>query len=468
MRKRATVSHAEASTRSRRRLSIAALVAAMAVLTLLVAWLPSAPPEDDSVRSSAGPGRLGLWRLLTSFGWSVEAFDDRPGRLPVDGSCVWLARLPKGPESAHSTEDEQDEGEPADTEATSEARARRDQPLRDALEFSPAHPRHYKSFVAQGGRLFVECGGDEDLQRLTGEFGFSELAHLTRREVDDPASTTWRAPDGEELHIANRAGACFDGMESLPRAIPLWIDAEDRVRAFELPLGRGRIVLFAQRGLFDNAALASVDHAVIALRLVERAGRDRRILLDESSGFLGAPTLAELAWRPRARAFTLSLILLALVASWRAFAAREIPRDPPPVDRLSPRSRARATANMTLRARRFELIASDLRERAALRVCASRRLPTSKARLAIGFTSARERFVDECRLDADRDAWLATLEPTPAIDAAGLVELDRALTRLESRLGPAPIASTSRRRGTPRVAESLESRTHAREPASPV
>ena len=38
----------------------------------------------------------------------------------------------------------------------------------------------------------------------------------------------------------------------------------------------------------------------------------------------------------------------------------------------------------------------------------------------------RERFVDECRLDADRDAWLATLEPTPAIDAAGLVELDRA------------------------------------------
>lgn len=434
-----------------RKLSIAALVAAMALLSLLVAWLPSAPPAEDSARSAAGPGRLGLWRLLESFGWSVEAFDERPGRLPGDGSCVWLARLPGDLELADSSADELVSGEIEEVKANTEARARGDQPLRDALELSPAHPRHYRSFVAQGGRLFVECAADLDLERLTNEFGFSELAHLARREVDDDAATIWRASDGEELRVGSAEGACFEGMESLPRAIPLWIDAESRVRAFELPVGRGRLVLFAQRGLFDNATLASNDHAVIALRLVERAGRDRRILLDESNGFLGAPTLLELAWRPRARPFTLGLILLALMTSWRAFAAREIPRDPPPVDRLSPRSRARAMANLMLRARRYDLIADDLRERAALRAATACHLPANRARLAMGPASARARFAEECRFGADEGAWLAAMEPTPIRAASELAELDRALIRLESRLGSAPIVSASRRSLRPRA-----------------
>ena len=192
----------------------------------------------------------------------------------------------------------------------------------------------------------------------------------------------------------------------------------------------------------DNEVIGERDHALHLTRLVEELDLGGRLLFDEYALGLWDPDSAGgLALSKGVRGVSLHLLLLLLLVVWRAAWTREFPRDPQPLERVSPLARAEARAALLERAGRPDL-AGDLLRRGVLN-----RL---RARLKLA-GSRRERAFD-CSLDA-----LVASDQT----AGGRWEAfaDREARRMAQRSGR-PEAGESWSRvftaGLPRTARGLE------------
>ena len=134
----------------------------------------------------------------------------------------------------------------------------------------------------------------------------------------------------------------------------------------------------------------------------------------------------------RALPFTVSAALFALLFLWRSFQAREIQRDPPPLELLSPRFRALARARLFQRAGRFDLLAEQLLRGWVLEQGAAARLPESACLAALSDPQAARDFARQLGAGADAERWAGTLAGRSVADARGLTALERELRALQT------------------------------------
>ncbi len=409
----------------------AILLFALLVLLSVLSWMiPSNQAlETHGARSSSDEGRRGLQSLLSEFGFEAERWDQRPGALTAGRGLVWLAHLPHGVEP-----------DSAEGGAAKEEDAQGAAPLREALRRGLSNPQHYRRFAAGGGSVLVEISEPQELTRLATDFGFFELEHVElaqRNEVSSQAdaapSCTWIS--GEPLEVLVHESHGFSGIESVALANVLLEDALGAALIVEVPIGRGRLVLCGIGAGFHNASLSAHDHAVVCIRLAERLSNGGAIRIDESKGLGGgSPALFDLATAPRALPFSVSLLSLALLFLWRSFFAREIPRDPPAVEFMSPRTRALARARLLERARRFDLLAEQLRVGTARRIGALTRVAPPLCAQAPRNVESAQQFARAIGAGGDEARWVQALAGKPVRSSHDLIELDSDLCELEDQL----------------------------------
>ncbi len=441
-------------------LLLLALAALVGMSTLL------APGESTNIardaRSPADDGRLGLARLLREFEFSAQRWEKRPGALPVGEGLVWLARLPVALEPL-SVDGEQNEapGEEPEEEPWEEPWEEPEEatgvptgdgptrvgsaPLTQALQRSLSNPKHYRRFTSRGGNLLVELSSASEIERLRTEFGFYELEHLglfgRDSDVKQSIETTWEEREG--LALAAAGVSAFTGAESLPFATVLLEDGARAPLILSVPIGRGSLVLATCGELFDNGRLAKHDHSVLAVRIAERFAQGTAVRFDESSSMgENAPTLVEFATAKRARPFTAALLLLALVFAWRSFADREIPREPPPLEFMSPHTRALARARLFQRARRFDLLAEQLRRGRAQALAEYWRVAPSLAQESLDSAELARRFARAIGVQgADEQRCIELFVDRPVVNPRDLIRLDADLAAFENRYAPRTRAS---------------------------
>jgi hypothetical protein len=424
-----------------------ALLALMLLFTLLQAFAPdAAEPRARAANSSLGNGRMALLRLLEAADFPVERWTKRPGALPRKPGAVWLAQLPPSLKSG------------AERESAS------DEPLQHALAGGLSNPQHFRRFAAQGGSVIIELREQAQLARLVAEFGLFELEHLrlvSEDELRAPLSeASWLG--AEKIHLATAPHLSLSGIESLPNGTVLLEDAQARVLVFELPLGRGSVVLACVDDQFDNANLAQLDHAVLAVRLAERGRHGGAIYLDESSGLGGdAPSLLELALRPRALPFSAALIAVALMALWRSLFAREIELQAPALEPMSPRTRTLARARLFQRAQRFDLLAEQLRRGIVRRVGARSGMTVAQSLAALENSQAAGEWVARAAPGGDAKHWMEVLSAPSPQTAAALERFERKLGDLEAKAGQSTAGAS------PRVSSHAPSTARRPLPAAP-
>jgi len=391
-----------------------------------------AAPRERGVDSAGDQGRLALLRLLQAADFSVERWSGRPGALPPFPGTLWLAQLP--PPFAGAEQDE----------------AAQDEPLRDALARGWSNPQHYRRFAAQGGNVIVELHEDAELRRLAQEFGFIELEHLRleapgEERTEAAQGASW--VDGEQLSLAVDASTQLLGLESVPDGVRLLDTDQDRALGFEVPIGRGALLLVLGGSMFDNQRLARHDHAVLAVRLAERGPRAGTIHLDEFTGLGGgAPTLLELALAPRALPFTLAFAALALLALWRSFGAREIPLEAPPPAGMSPLTRTLARGRLLQRAKRYDMIAGQLRRGTLRRVGARAGIPAAQSLAAASGPQAAAAWAQRAAPGSDPQRWVELLCARDPQRAAELERFDLELRELELQVMGAQPSGAARTR----------------------
>ena len=420
------------------------LAAGLAVLLLVLVTALSVldGPRAEVPGSVVGvepQGRRAAYLLLGELGWPVEAWNQRPGVLPAGRHVLWMADVPdyelEELEQTEETEAEQPDGREPD--ALDLARA---QGLRS--------PRHYRGFVEQGGTLVIPF--DEQTRSwLTQDLGLDELQGI---EAGPPARTPLEVAGEavEILRLGDTLTARID--ERVPRDA-LIVDAEGNAVVLEVPVGRGRVVLLADDRFLDNRLLPEAGHALLLVRLAEMLDRGGRHLFDEYAlGRWSEPSPASLALQPDKRLFTLHVVLVALLATWCLAWVREFPRDPEAFEQVSPLSRARAQADLLLRARRVDVLA-DLLRRGVLR----RLLPRRGRRAARGADPSPasapelEALAAGCGRAGDAERWKEALLTRPVRRLSDLARLDQDLRRIEAAVGRSETAlSPSDPRPTPR------------------
>ena len=398
--------------------ALAVLILVAAVLAPLLSRKPS--QEHGSVASTQPEGRRAALLLLRELGLAAEAWRLRPGLLPSGPHLVWLARAP---------------GERAQDPTHSQGEA---DPLEAAREAGPGALRHYREFVEQGGTLLLPSG-EAELEFLVRGLGIeacADLERLTLAQANDEVRLA-----GEALELPWGEHAFADPASAGARFEPLLLGPEGELLAFELPLGRGTLAVLAGDRFLDNARLGEGDCAVLLARLAERyagEGRARRVLFDEGAlGRLASGSPIAMALAPRALPFTLHALALLALLVWRSAWVREFPRDPEPLEQLSPLVRAQSQAALLARGKKAAELASMLREGTLVRV--SQRLEGGAREGAAG----EERAARVSRLAAASGApgaverWREALLERRVASLAELAALDRDLRALEAEAGGA-------------------------------
>lgn len=336
-------------------LRIASSVALAAVLglALLLAVLPGGESaEERSVYSVANGGRRAAFRLLDALGWSVEAWTRAPGLLPSDGHLLFLGGVPDDPPGYGDVAQPEEGGAGAETAPLRPPGSRR---LRD--------PLHYLRFIEEGGTLVVPFT-DEHAKFLAERLGFAELATLQRERRPLPS-------DAPAVPIRLASGETLEGHGAELWFRPLDVSSPLRViaagpytRAMILAerVGHGTLVLLASDRFLDNEFIDCGDNALLLVRLIEELRPTGQIFFDEYSlgGWVPESPL-ELALAPETRGFSLHLLALAFLGFWSLAWVRQFPRDPEPLEQLSPLDRARAHAGWIAAVGRFDLLARMLR-----------------------------------------------------------------------------------------------------------
>lgn len=454
-----------------RRLPALLLALLVALFSISTWFVTPGNGEEQGVRSVQGGGRRALFLLLSSWDFEAAVRRGRPGLLPHDRSLVWVERFRAGElpmaERPKPPETELPEvAEPGPAEPESAADGLGDRPLREALGRGLSSPRHYRRFVEDGGSLLVEVDSTESLRRLSSECGFVEIDGLAMESL----ARSSRAGEGERVVLWDEAesltlgdlpAARFVATEEVRDGRVLVSNAAGDVLALEVPVGRGSLIVLASGELFQNQALAQGDNAVLAVRLAEHgtrhmAGSPRRTVRIDESGGLGedSPSILDFAFDARALPFTTALILFALLALWRALAAREIPREPTRDEYLSPRTRALGRARLYLRARRHDLLAQELRQACARELAGTLRLAPQLAAEAVGSEQAAQNFLRLALPGAPAEELpplARALSVDPVRDGRDLARLDLQLRRLRERCTTLPRAQARRAAPGPRL-----------------
>ncbi|MEW6074482.1 MAG: hypothetical protein AB1726_18040 [Planctomycetota bacterium] len=319
------------------------------LIGVLAAFLPA--DEEASGRrafSADADGRHPAYLLLVSLGFRPERWTDAPGRLPAGAHLLLLPAAPPPPLGLADA--------PAGDPAATGSRRRRD-------------PLHYRRFLEEGGALL--SGLDEGRREfLADELFLAGVADLAVESSPAPDEAPARAvlATGEEIPLAPDLAERFAPATISSDFEVLAADEEGRPLAVERPVGRGRLVLLASDALLGRDEIGRAGHALLLVRLVEELAPGGRILFDDYAlGDWRPDSPLALALAPGARAFTLHLLLLGLLAVWGAARPFPFPRDPEPLALVSPLTRVRAWAATLVRLRRWNLLGTLLVEGARRR-----------------------------------------------------------------------------------------------------
>lgn len=389
-------------SRGRRRAT--ALAAAFAVgLALLALFAPGAPPRagvPDSVQSREAGGRRAAASLLDALGHPTEMWSGAPGSLPTGPGVLWLPGVPR----------------PAGEEGTRPAGELHD-------------PAHYRAHARRGAALVLPAEGAEEL--LTDELGLGRARGLARATVEPRDVEELALLGGAPLRVALPDVALWDPTR-LPTAFEPIVRAPDgSAFAVELAVGKGRVVVLADDRFLDNDAIATADHALLLVRLVEELARGAPVRFDEYALGAWRPTSkTELALGPRMFWLTVNGVLLALLVTWRHAWARSFPRDPEALEVLSPLVRARSGAALLERARRFDVLAERLAAGVLRQAARTVRLPPAPA--ADG-PALLEAVGGALGTPDELAAWRAELFGRDVRRPADLERVARALDAIEER-----------------------------------
>lgn len=302
---------------------------AMALLLIgLMALGGTSSDATGSVGSAERDGRLAGFLLLEDLGHAPELWLQPPGELPAGPHQVWLSAAPV----FHAERDV----ELAD-----------DDPLAAARSSGPAGTLRYREFMEQGGTLVLPA---------TERIALFLEAEL---ELEPEPILAWqREQPGRLIETALEQR----GFQTLAGTDVVEHYAGDELLATEVPVGAGSYVLIPAGDYLDNEHLGEGDNAFLLTHLAGRCAAGGRLLFDEHAlGLAVGPTSTGLALSSQGLLLTVHLALLLLVLCWRAAWVREFPRDPAPLDRVSPLARVRSLADVLQRAGRIDLLAGMLR-----------------------------------------------------------------------------------------------------------
>jgi hypothetical protein len=392
-------------------------VGLLAAVVLIAGLDGSASGERGSVRNRGDDGWLALYLLFEELGLSPEAWQGTLQELPEGRHALWWGRSPRSEgESATGAPDAHDLW----------------------LEQGADAPSQLRRFLVQGGRLVAPVT-PATLDWLARTAGVSELEGARAVERARAAGPV-RGPGGERFELAATG---VQELRDLPPQVAreiLLVDADGAALSWEVPVGRGSVVLLSQAELFDNAALRAGDAALLAARLAESLAPGGRLLFDERLGARGErPRLSALLAGPTLRLASLHALLLALLFLWWCLAPREFAREGRRAEGVCALERARARAALALRAGRASSLATPLREGVLRRAC--RRV---RARPVDGDWRARLaglRAAAGPRMDLER--WTSACTRDVPDDPRALAELDLELRGLESELAPAHDAAVA-------------------------
>jgi hypothetical protein len=410
--------------RVNRAIGLAVLALAVVLALAPLVFERPAVPEHGSADSPEDGGRRGLFLLFEELGFHPQRWNQPPGRLPHGRHALWLAGVPDPWIEQGTGERARHFGARRDDAASSD---RLPKPDATPPALAVRALSQYRSFLDQGGTI-VMAYSDRAQRFLRDELHVDACAELALDANAPAGERVVHTSAGEDLAVDWPAGATFG--DAIAGAVVLWSreragpdqPEEPDVLALELPVGDGRLVLLGTDSFLDNAHLRERDHALLAVRLeeAERAAGGA-LLFDESALGARANTSAtELALSPRFFLATAHLVLLALLFVWTRAWVGAFPRDPQPLARVSPISRARARAALYERARRFDLLAAMLRRGAVRRWRA-----TAHVRAPLDgdgeerFAAGDLRSIAE-KLGAPRDVALAA---RPVLGAADLEKL---------------------------------------------
>ncbi len=316
------------------------LLLLVVALALLAQTFTSAPNQlAKSVASTDDDGRRALLLVLQELGLHPAGWVRAPGSLPRGEHLVWLPQAPT-PWHAHDEE--------AGTSAS------KDKPAAPRGTTLASHGLgHYRRFVEEGGTIV--CALDAELRTfLETELGLEGLSDVALLPRGDDAPVRVRLGSGEELELELASDQAFRplgadspgrelwvarcGPDNAPRELPL---------AIALPLGAGRVVVLADDSFVRNDALQKRQNALAAVRLCEELGREGEVLFDEYALGVWEPESAlGLSFSPRIALFSLHALALLALFVWSRAVSRAFPRDPLPLDAVSPLERARAQARL--------------------------------------------------------------------------------------------------------------------------
>ena len=430
----------------------AGAVAVTVLVAITVLPMLGGVPESrwGSVAGTDDDGWHAAFLLLDELGFEPEPWRARPGVLPRGRRLLWMARAPVDPATAEPGEWANVDGSDPDEAPLGWDPAT--DPLLEARRGGLSANRYYRGFLEQGGTL-VLFADRRTPGFLAQDLGLTEFAELSYAERGDRPRDA-RLPDGEPLQL-DWPGLELELPGDLPREALVESD-EGEPLVLEVPVGRGSVVLVGSSAeALTNGRIDEDDNALALVRLAELLRVPDGMLFDEWAIGRGvADSLLDVAFGARGRQLSWHLLLLVLLVAWLHAWAREFPRDPEPLERLSPLARAEAQAGLFRRAGRVDLFAQMLRAGVLRQLGA--RLPAARFPTAPGSAPLERELVAAVARHVGRDderaRWLELFVQRPVPDLEALTALDRDLRQLERELHDSSSIdpSTASRPQTPR------------------
>lgn len=202
-------------------------------------------------------------------------------------------------------------------------------------------------------------------------------------------------------------GVLHSGDEPDGALEPMLVGAGDEILAAVERHGAGRVVQLAAADLLDNRALGWQRTHEFAAALIEAVGADTEWAIDEAhEGIEQEPSLLRLIGSGPWRGVLLQVLLLGMLAYWRATAHLGRPRAAPAGERpLAAATLARDVGDFTLRARKSRMALERTLEHLRL-VLGQRRVESEARREALAAAAEAAAEIERERDDVERHVRL--------------------------------------------------------------